>query len=398
MKVEDIVTVDEQLLYAVTPLFTDGDDGKICGTGFFLRLDQENVYLVTAAHVACEPSLFFELHVQDSNLVRRSTKKIAIETTHWHFHPSQDLAALRLREVKEGHSFFRAVLLPNATDEQLRVIFPALVNVIMAGYPNRIWDENHGLPLLRSGSTSTHPGLDFNGTPEGRLNLTALPADSGAPVFSHSQFPNQKSLVALALGKAVTIPDFLLLGVHIGAEERAPGISRYVKAKELITISTWQRPSIQKRKEVMNLRGILHRSGELMPAPLVRPKPMFSKSPVTQATAENQQTSDRWQRRIARAKRQCETDHDAVALMLAVRRVESFGPDRAIPLLFVGPDRCQVEWPDAMMIVFPEKAPVLFRKSPEGDYKHAMLSDFCPPGAGDVDEPESDSEDSADSS
>lgn len=394
MKVEDIVTVDEQLLYAVTPLFTDGDDGKICGTGFFLRLDQENVYLVTAAHVACEPSLFYELHVQDSNLVRRSTKKIAIETTHWRFHPSQDLAALRLREVKEGNSFFRAVLLPNSTDEQLTVIFPALVNVIMAGYPNRIWDENHGLPLLRSGSTSTHPGLDFNGTPEGRLNLTALPADSGAPVFSHSQFPNQKSLVALALGKAVMVPDFLLLGVHIGAEERAPGISRYVKAKELVTIANWERPAIQRRREVMNLRGLLHRSGEVLPAPLVRLKPRLSKSPSAQIGT--QPTNDRWHRRIARAKRQCETDHDHVSLMLAVRRVESLGPGRAIPLLFVGPDRCQVEWHDAMMIVFPEKPPLLFRKMPDGDYKHATLSEFCPPAAGDEsEETESDSEDSS---
>jgi hypothetical protein len=54
----------------------------------------------------------------------------------------------------------------------------------MVGYPTGLWDDVHNSPLFRTGSTATHPAVDFQGRPEFVVDLACFPGSSGSPVFA----------------------------------------------------------------------------------------------------------------------------------------------------------------------------------------------------------------------
>lgn len=55
--------------------------------------------------------------------------------------------------------------------------------VAMVGYPNGLWDEINDLPIIRQGSTATHPFISYRGRPEFLIDMACLPGSSGSPVF-----------------------------------------------------------------------------------------------------------------------------------------------------------------------------------------------------------------------
>jgi hypothetical protein len=110
-------------------------------------------------------------------------------SSRWFYHKSLDLAVLPitpyLQQAKEqGHEyFFRHLgvdLMP--TKEELADL-PAMLDVVLVGYPNGIWDEQNNQPLLRKGITATHPELDYNGKPEFVIDAACFNGSSGSPVF-----------------------------------------------------------------------------------------------------------------------------------------------------------------------------------------------------------------------
>lgn len=55
--------------------------------------------------------------------------------------------------------------------------------VVMVGYPKGLWDHVHDMPIIRRGTTATHPLLAHRGRPEFVIDMACLPGSSGSPVF-----------------------------------------------------------------------------------------------------------------------------------------------------------------------------------------------------------------------
>jgi hypothetical protein len=63
--------------------------------------------------------------------------------------------------------------------EDARYIEP----VVMVGYPSGLWDSMNNAPIVRRGSTATHPLVNYEGRPEFVIDAACFPGSSGSPVF-----------------------------------------------------------------------------------------------------------------------------------------------------------------------------------------------------------------------
>lgn len=109
--------------------------------------------------------------------------------SHWFFHPSLDLAVMPINPLVEqgrstGHEYFFAPLSTTliATHTELSDI-PALMDIVLVGYPNGLWDKTNNQPIFRAGITATHPELNYNGKPEFLIDAACFNGSSGSPVF-----------------------------------------------------------------------------------------------------------------------------------------------------------------------------------------------------------------------
>jgi V8-like Glu-specific endopeptidase len=60
----------------------------------------------------------------------------------------------------------------------------ASMKVLFIGYPSAFYDKKNSLPVMRSGTIASIPGVDFNGEPSILLDAQVFPGSSGSPVFS----------------------------------------------------------------------------------------------------------------------------------------------------------------------------------------------------------------------
>jgi len=56
--------------------------------------------------------------------------------------------------------------------------------IFMVGYPNGIYDDVHGLPIIRRGTLATPYQVDFKGKKEFVVDVAAFPGSSGSPIFA----------------------------------------------------------------------------------------------------------------------------------------------------------------------------------------------------------------------
>lgn len=106
-----------------------------------------------------------------------------------HPNPNVDLCALRLARIftlidERGLSLVNNRLysghrMPVEQQNTLRHI----ESVAMVGYPNGLWDHVNNAPLVRRGTTATHPLVSFQGRPEFVIDMACFPGSSGSPVF-----------------------------------------------------------------------------------------------------------------------------------------------------------------------------------------------------------------------
>jgi hypothetical protein len=107
----------------------------------------------------------------------------------YHPDPNVDLVALAVgprlfRARKEGKEFFIMSIDRNLTaDAEFLSSLSTMSEIAMVGYPIGLWDEQHNLPLVRRGVTSTHPKRSLNGRPEFLIDAACFPGSSGSPVF-----------------------------------------------------------------------------------------------------------------------------------------------------------------------------------------------------------------------
>ncbi len=248
-------STENWLMYSTAPI--RDSCSKVQGTGFFFSTsaDKRVILLVTCAHVIedcyktwmnskSRPDYIATIFIHSGDgkgRVKSKGREIKILTDACRRHPKLDLAYIILQDVKQTDAYnviIQSTFIPD--DEDWRKRYGAAEKVLMPGYPHGLMDEMNQLPLLRTGITASHPGVPFDGEPEGRTNIFCYHGDSGAPVFVHRKDQSQP---------------LLLLGIHAEGfdstckpNERfefddSPGrqfpLGTYVRATALADATTW---------------------------------------------------------------------------------------------------------------------------------------------------------------
>lgn len=222
-----INSASSQLLLATVRITGKRKDGTVSiGTGFFFSFKTEKMdipVLVTNKHVVegC-PEGEFLLHEAsaDPQIVTSASFPVNIQPfeANWVNHPDGvDLCAMPVATIfraarDEGK---KDVLYRTLSEEQLpneakMAALTALEEVTMIGYPIGLWDSANNLPLFRRGITASHPAVNFNGKPEGLVDIASFPGSSGSPIV----ILNEGSY--FASGGVVFGSRFFLLGVLYG--------------------------------------------------------------------------------------------------------------------------------------------------------------------------------------
>lgn len=104
-----------------------------------------------------------------------------------------DLGALLIDPIIEldGRAFFQTAF-PSyfmAIDNEFnKQSFSALEEIVMPCFPVGLFDEFNNMPILRRGSTASHPAALYKGRNEGVVDIAAMYGASGSPiVFLHEK-------------------------------------------------------------------------------------------------------------------------------------------------------------------------------------------------------------------
>ena len=234
------VTIDEKTSFATTPIRNFA--GDIYGTGFYFVSNQ--IVVITCLHVIDKmirhnpdkDEFSYEVRISIKGTRRKLFKKADI-----FIHPTEDLVAIVVSGIDFEHIPITA-LTPSdvCRDEMLLQQLSVVEMITLFGYQAAIYDEANSLPTVRVGYTASHPGLDIDNKPHGRLNIAAYKGDSGSPVLLAPQnisYNNEKGGIFLGLRSAA------FLGIYTGSYRdngtvHTMALGHYVKAKSLIT--SWE--------------------------------------------------------------------------------------------------------------------------------------------------------------
>lgn len=245
----------EQIAHSTVRIEVEAADGKRgTGTGFFFSFANEGgkyvPVIVTNKHVvdgAVQGRFHLSTADPDGNPVYSEHEVFTFEgfQRFWIPHPEVDidLCAMPLAPILEranqtGKRLFfvqlEMSLVPSSDDlAQLT----AMEDILMAGYPNGIWDQKNNMPVLRRGVTATHPNLDWNGKPDFLIDAACFPGSSGSPVFLFNLGGYAAKTGGMVIGSRLK-----LLGVlYAGPQHTVEGEIRIVKVPTLdrpVAIST----------------------------------------------------------------------------------------------------------------------------------------------------------------
>jgi len=198
------LSISEQLTYCTTRIECKLAEGRrAVGTGFFFNfLETSETHIaaiVTNKHVvegAIEGR--FRLHVADESGApcRSEWFDVVLDDfqQRWVRHPNESVdlcilptAPLFQAAANQGKNIFMVTLnkelIPGAQD---LADLGAIEDVIMVGYPIGLWDSANNQPIVRRGSTATHPAMDYEGRREFLIDAACFPGSSGSPVFLYN--------------------------------------------------------------------------------------------------------------------------------------------------------------------------------------------------------------------
>jgi len=245
------LSISEQLTYCTVRIECELKGGLVgTGTGFFFKFLENNEtgeclpVVITNKHVvrdSLKGRIIFTKATPNMEPKDKEHFKLQLENFEslWRFHPDPnvDLCAMpiapymQLAESMGDKLFyipFSKEMLP--TDKQ-KSDFSALEDILMIGYPNGIWDSVNNMPILRKGSTATHPNFDYDGKKEIMIDIAAFPGSSGSPVliFNESGYRDKHGNFFMGASRVI------LLGIlYAGPQATATG--------EIIMAPESQRP------------------------------------------------------------------------------------------------------------------------------------------------------------
>ena len=190
------------------------DAKRMVGTGFLISVPKPDgttqTVLVTAAHVFEKmpaPEVRVGWRVQSangqwiyvpSNIAIRSTTGPA-----WYQHPSQDIAVIPVTLPAN----FKGQAIPEswlADDNTFTTEHISPGDELMTlGYPHGLSANIAGFPILRAGRLASYPTSPTSTYPTFLIDLTAVPGNSGGPVFMTSGGGRAHTFIAGVLIKQV---------------------------------------------------------------------------------------------------------------------------------------------------------------------------------------------------
>ena len=193
------MSLSEKLTYSTVLIqctYTDGSNGS--GTGFIINIcKKENTcipVIITNNHVvenSIRTAFQFCMANDKGEPIDTEAQKIIYDGNEWKHHPDPtvDLRCLPIAGVLKqldnvGKKVFYIPLeLDLIPDETKLNELSALEEIVMVGYPIGLSDNYNHKPIIRKGSTATHPRNDYQGKKEILIDMPCYPGSSGSPVF-----------------------------------------------------------------------------------------------------------------------------------------------------------------------------------------------------------------------
>ncbi len=173
-------------------MLTNGDIST--GTGFFFNYENAD-FFITNKHVV-EDAVTISIPVHRATQGRPQYVYLGEQKDYsinpidliGHADPDVDLCCVEANKIFNGVNksdyFYLPIPAVAVVDDSKQLNrMPASIGVAMIGYPNGIWDKKNGLPIIRKGTTATHPAVPFNNRDEVVLDMACFPGSSGSPVM-----------------------------------------------------------------------------------------------------------------------------------------------------------------------------------------------------------------------
>ena len=195
------MSLSEVITYSTLRILCKYSDGTVgSGTGFIMDLcsvKEQNTCIpavITNNHVvenSIETSFEFCKATNESLPIDTDPFSITITGNAWIHHPDKniDMCFLPLKTILDevnatGEKIFYIPLDSDLiADDVFLSSLKALEEVVMVGYPQGLMDSYNHKPIIRRGTTATHPKNNYMGRPEILLDIAAYPGSSGSPVF-----------------------------------------------------------------------------------------------------------------------------------------------------------------------------------------------------------------------
>lgn len=246
------LSITEQLTYTTIRIECVNKNGETqTGTGFFFQFlnDKEKKthvpVVITNKHVVKDTvkgKLIFSKADSNGNPIDTDHWGMFLDNfeSFWRLHPNSDVDIcamaiapfLKLAEQQNVKLFYRTFSKDTIPNETQKEDFTALEDILMIGYPNGIWDEKNNKPILRKGTTATHPNKDYNGKKEFMIDAACFPGSSGSPVllFNGNGYTDKKGETYLGTRM------FFLGALYAGPQHTATG------EIQIVTVPNFQKP------------------------------------------------------------------------------------------------------------------------------------------------------------
>jgi hypothetical protein len=261
----DLTQPASSYLFSTARLETvDADGATGSATAFFFRdtlAEGRPAYLITNKHVIVGQDLVRgRFHLSTGQERRRfsgvSSAWVEMEdpASVWSHHPNPevDLCALRVPDLKRLAGgelealFYSPISVTGIVDAEEEARFPAILQVAMVGYPIGLWDAANNLPIIRRGTTATHPNVDFDGRPEVVIDMACFPGSSGSPVvyFDRAYFGSTQRFLGVLYGGPfftdegeIVVRDIPTRGKIVTVSHQMVHLGYVIKAREVAELA-----------------------------------------------------------------------------------------------------------------------------------------------------------------